>query len=270
VKRTFGRLAPALVVLAACGGQGARAQSPAPTHDADLARAYVYEVAPEQVPGQDSAGFIEVSAESSVSVAPDRVRASFAVENQAPAAEAAAAANADAMARVGAALRGAGVPGLRVETFGYTLRPDYGFPTVDGVRTRVIDGYTALNNVVVTADDIEAAGRIIDLAIAAGANRVSSLAFEATDTDEARQEALAQAVEQARGEAETIARALGHELGAPIEVRGGARVPRRSGGPAMLAEAASLRVETPIEVSDQTVTASVTIRFLLGHRVEGR
>ncbi len=55
------------------------------------------------------------------------------------------------------ALRGAGIEGLRVETFGYTLQPQYSYPTqAGGNRTRVIDGYTALNNVRATVRDVTA------------------------------------------------------------------------------------------------------------------
>jgi uncharacterized protein YggE len=240
------------------------AQDPSPRPAEDLARPYMYELAPEQVATQEPA-FIEVTGNGAVEIAPDRAQADFAVETQADNAKEASAANAASMSGVVSALRALDLPGLTIETFGYALRPDYAYPTVEGVRTRVIEGYTALNHVRVTVDDVSAAGRIIDAAIGAGANRVASLAFLATDPSEARGRALSQAVEQARQEAETIARALGRELGAPLEVRGGAQspTPRRDTGPQMM-ELAARAVETPIEAGGQTVRASVTIRFLLG------
>lgn len=240
-----------------------------------MAHAYLYEVSPEHAaalakaaPVQE-APFIEVTGTATVSVPADRVRATFAVETQAATAAEAAAANAELMERVVRAVRAAGVAGLEVETFGYGLRPDYA-PASDQ-RARVITGYTALNNIRVSAGDVDAAGRLLDTAIRAGANRVSSLSFEASDTEAARREALAGAVRSARLQAQAMADALGRTLGAPVEVRGGADAPYpRRGGDIMFRAEAAMAVDTPIEAGDLTVSANVTVRFALGPSVEGR
>lgn len=263
---------PLLLALAACGGQGAAAQIPAPPDDG-LAHAYLYEVSREHAAGAQAMGaqaaqpFIEVTGSATIAVRPDRVRASFAVETRAPVAADASAQNAVLMDAVMRALRQSGVPGLEIETFGYSLRPEYSWS--EPTRTQVIDGYTAVNHVRVSATEVAAAGRVVDAAIRAGANRVSSLAFEASDTGAAREEALASAVRSATSQARTMAAALGRSLGAPLEVRGGAQAPMPRGGPDiafMRAEA----VETPIEAGDVNVSASVTIRFALGGPLEGR
>ena len=248
---TSPRVLPTLAllgVLTACGGQPAAAQAPTPA----------------------SPPFIEVSGSATVSVAPDRVRASFAVETQGPDAEQAAARNAQLMDAVIRAVRGSGVAGVKVETFGYNLRPDYTVTDDRPIQTRVIAGYTALNNVRAGATDVAAAGRLIDAAIRAGANRVSSLAFEASDTGPARQEALTNAVRAATAQAETMARALGRTLGPPLEVRGGAEQPYPRAGGDVMFRALEAAVDTPIEAADLTVSASVTIRFALGGALEGR
>ena len=225
-------------------------------------------VAGQAPPDAPARSFIEVSGTGVVQVAPDLARISFAVETQATAAAAASAQNADRMDAVIRALRGLGVGGLTVETFGYALRPDYAPRTTDPERGRMISGYTALNNIRVTLGDIGAVGRAVDAAIQAGANRVSSLTFEATDTETARNDALTMAVARARREAETMAAALGRELGEPLEVRGGAEVPSprfRSAQPMMAMEAA----DTPVEAGDLNVTATVFIRFALGGSLPG-
>lgn len=232
--------------LAACGGRPAAAQAPAP----------------------QSSSFIEVTGSATVTVKADRVRASFAVETRAADASEAAARNAELMDAVVRALRGAGVPGVVVETFGYTLRPEYALSD-QATQARVIVGYSAFNSVRATADDVAAAGRLVDAAIEAGANRVSDLAFEASDTGAAREEALTQAVRSASSQAETMARALGRALGAPLEVRGGVEQPYpRALGEVMFR--ASEAVDTPVEAADLTVSATVTIRFALSGAVEGR
>jgi len=234
-----------LAASAACGGRPALAQTPTPA-------------APP---------YIEVSGSATVSVTPDRVQVSFAVETQAAQAGQASTANAELMAAVVRALKESDIRGVKVETFGYTLRPEYAVS--DQPRTRVIDGYTAVNNVRATAGDVTAAGRLVDIAIRAGANRVSSLVFDAADTEAARAEALRQAVQNAMAQAEIMARALGRELGPPLEVRGGAELPfpRAQGAVAFRAEA---MVDTPIEAGDLTVSASVTIRFALAGTMEDR
>lgn len=264
---------PLLLALAACGGAGAAAQRPAPPDDG-LTHAYLYEVSREHAAAahalgaQEAQPFVEVTGTATVAVRPDRVRASFAVETRAKVAGEASAQNAALMDAVMRALRASGIPGLEIETFGYSLRPEYVWS--EPSRSQVIDGYTAVNHVRVSASEVAAAGRLVDAAIRAGANRVSSLAFEASDTGSAREEALASAVRSATAQARIMATALGRTLGAPLEVRGGAQIPSPRGGPEIAFMRAADAVETPIEAGDVSVSASVTIRFALGGPLEGR
>jgi hypothetical protein len=228
----------------------------------------IYEIAPEQVvPSQEAVPFIEVSGSASVSVPSDQAQVSFAMESRGESAASAASANAEAMDRVLNALRRAGLPGLDLETFGYTLQPEY---STDQQRVRAIVGYVASNNVRATISDVDQVGRVIDVAVGAGANRVASLAFNATDTEGARAEAMAGAVRNARAQAEVMAEALGYQLGAPLEVHGGVQQPM----PRPMAFDVQFRVAqavpTPIEAGDQTVDANVTIRFALGPRLSQR
>lgn len=273
LRTALSRAAAAVAIvtgLTACGGGTATAQ-PVPRDDG-LAHLYAYEVSPEhaQALQAQESPFVEVSGTATVSVKPDRVRASFAVETRAAAAADAAAENARLMDRVVRALRASGIQGIEIETFGYGLRPEYSWSEGRPVRTQVIDGYTAVNNIRASATDVEAAGKLLDTAIQAGANRVSSLAFEASDTEAARAEALAAAVRNARTQARIMAEALGRVLGAPLEVRGGAQVPYPRAGPEVMFRAADSAMETPIEAGDLTVSASVTVRFALGGAMEGR
>jgi uncharacterized protein len=263
------------LVLAACGGSGATGQTapdgPRPMGAGDLSRPIVYDVPADQARGAglDDAepGFIEVSGTASVTVPVDRASVAFAVETRSATASDAAAENALLMEAVLGAVRGGGVRGLTLETFGYTLRPEYSF---SDNRIRTIDGYTALNNVRATIGDVDAVGTVIDLAIAAGANRVASISFETTDAEPARAEALALAVRHASAQAEIIAGALGHALGPALEVRGGSDrpTPRNVEMDMMLMRAES--APTPIEAADRTVTANVTVRFALGAALPGR
>lgn len=254
------RIASLASVLSACAGPSASAGQTPPRVDDSLARTHMYEV-PSPMSGQEAEGpgWIQVSGTGSVDVPPDRASVSFAVETRQETAEGASAGNADRMAAVLGALREAGIPGLRLETYGYALQPEY--RTTDNQRSREIVAYVTLNNVRAVTDDVDAVGRIIDVAILAGANRVAGISFFASDTEAARAEALAEAVRTATAEARTIARSLGYRLGPPLEIDGGARRPMPR---TMEVAAMQARAPTPIEAGDQTVSASVSIRFALG------
>ena len=262
VRRTF----VFACALAACASPPAQG-SPGAAATIGPVPPNLYEIAPEQVlPAQaQEAPFIEVSGAATVQVPADQAQVSFAVETRAEAANDASAANATAMSRVLTALRAGRFPGLEIETFGYSLQPQY---ATDQTRVRSIAGYVAYNNVRATIDAVDQVGRLIDVAIGAGANQVASIAFVASDTDPARAAALAEAVRNARAQAEIIARELGFELGPPLEIRGGADRPM----PVMFEAMRSVQVAdaTPIEAGDQSVSANVTVRFALGRALAGR
>ncbi len=258
-------------VLTACGGPPAEGQ-PTPPYDASPGRINAYEVPTDRLSQTQAAeaqdpGWIQVSGTGSVQIAPDRARITFAMETRAETASEAAALNADAMDAVLQALRAGDLQGLVLETFGYSLRPEYA--ANNNQRTREIVAYTALNNVGATIEDVDAVGRVLDIAIGAGANRVSSISFFASDTEAARAEALAQAVGNARAQAEVIAESLGYRLGAPLEINGGAQRPSGGRFTEGLVMTQARSVQTPIEVGDQTVTANVSIRFALGPELGG-
>jgi len=216
-----------------------------------------HQPAPGQL--QEERGTIQVTGQAQVSVPADRVRISFSVETEAKAAGDATAQNAQKMEAVISAIRGIGVPDLDIETFGYSLRPEYEVSR-EGTGTRAISGYRVQNNIRVTLPDVEATGSVLDGAVEAGANRVTNLQFEASDTRSARLEALREAVLSARTQAETIASAMGAELGIALEVQGGASAPnpRSPSGLMMRAEAMP---STPVEAADHLVTATVTVKY---------
>lgn len=244
------------------------ADRPAPRPAEPEVRPNVYEVAPEQGlggPAADTIAVLEVTGTAQVRVDPDRARVSFSVVTEDSTARGASSENARGMERVHQALGELDLPGLRIETFGYDLSPRYGRPDPQQGGVPRIEGYRATNHVRVIVDDVEAVGRIVDTAIGAGANRATGLSFEASDTEEARLEALRRAVETARTEAEAMAGALGVELGPPLRVNGGADTP----GPVVRFRAEGMQAmqspspDTPVEAGQQTVSASVTISFRL-------
>ncbi|MFP3947509.1 MAG: SIMPL domain-containing protein, partial [Longimicrobiales bacterium] len=158
-------------------------------------------------------------------------------------------------------LRETDLPGLEIETRGYSLQPRYRRPDAGG--TREIDGFTARNMIEVTVDDPASAGALVDAGIGAGANRVASLTFLASDTEEARLRALRDAVATAHREAEAMAGALGMSLGEPLEVTGGADRSPPTPMPFRMESATFQDASTPVEPGTRAVSASVTIRYTL-------
>jgi uncharacterized protein len=88
-----------------------------------------------------------------------------------------------------------------------------------------IAGYRAVNMVQVTVDTVSAMGRIIDTAIASGANRVANISFRLRDPHAAHLEALAIAMRNARREAEAVAEAAGERLGPALNISTGGYQP---------------------------------------------
>ena len=220
--------------------------------------------APPPQPGEGT-GTIQVTGQARIRVPADQVRISFTVETEGPSAGNATRTNAEKMEAVFQAIRDMGIPDMDLETFGYVLRPEYEVSR-EGTGTRSIAGYRVQNNLRVTLPDVEATGRVLDQAVEAGANRVANLQFEASDTREARLEALEQAVLSAREQARTIATAMGARLGPPLEIQGGANAPSPPSQGGLMFRAAA-ESTTPIEGGDQVVTASVTVTYRI---LEGR
>jgi uncharacterized protein YggE len=196
---------------------------------------------------------------------PDSAHLSFAVENTAPTAQAAAQGAAKAATQLLDTLRKQVGEDGKVETGGYQLSPVY---RQDGARQVPPDrpyrpeiiGYTATNQIEVETRKIDTIGGLIDAAIAAGATRVGDVSFKLRDPGPARNRALKTAGADAAGQASAIAEALQvrltRVLEASTEATSGPVVYRRT--MAMAAETAA----TPIEPGD--VTTEVRLRVTYG------
>jgi uncharacterized protein YggE len=213
---------------------------------------------------------VTVSASAMVEREPERAVILLAVESPAANAQQAARANATKMDALIAALRRLGISGPNVRTVSYELQPQYSSerpqPGERQGAPRIV-GYRAVNMVQVTVDTVARAGGVIDVAIAAGANRVAGLSFELRDPQAARNEALRLAVTRARSEAEVMAEAAGQRLGVPLNITtGGYAVPRYARAMDMVMEAQAAPPPTPIEAGTLSVHANVTIVYRLENR----
>jgi uncharacterized protein len=199
---------------------------------------------------------ISSSASAQARFTPDRATVSIAVQTKAATAAAAAADNATKQNAVLSALRKLGMTNGQLSTTGYSVNPEYRY---DPNRSPTLTGYTVTNTVLADVHDLKQIGKVLDTALANGSNVISSLDFYASNTDAARQQALADAVAKARTEAEIAARAAGGKLGplVHLDVGGGSMVPPPR--PVMMARAAdSGAPETQINPGQQTISMSVS------------
>lgn len=218
-----------------------------------------------QVPGQDpDVRTLHVNATASVQRAPDRAVISLAVETTATDAAAASARNAETMDAVLRAIRGLGIEQSRIQTRRVELQPHYARSRDQDVEPRIA-GYVARNQVVVTVDDVELVGRVVDAGVAAGANRVSGISFELRDQESAYHDALREAIGQARREAEVAAAALGESLGPVLNMSTGGFQPMYRPAPqAEMRMDMAQAAPTPVQPGELDVHATVNITFRIG------
>ena len=72
--------------------------------------------------------------------------------------------------------------------------------------------YDASSTLAIRVTDMESVGSLIDAAFAAGANTLNGISFSASDTEDAKKEALKIAVEDAKNKADVMAEASGLEI----------------------------------------------------------
>ncbi len=75
--------------------------------------------------------------------------------------------------------------------------------------TEQVSAYSANSTLAIKVTDLENVGMLIDVAFAAGANMLNGISFSAADTEEAQEESLKKAVEEAKKKAEVLAEASG-------------------------------------------------------------
>ena len=196
--------------------------------------------------------FVRASGEGVVSFKPDQMKLSVTVGNQAETAQQAADENATRSTALLDALKKLLVPSADLRTVSYSVNPVYKYPS--GSQPLLV-GYQANNSIEVTTTDLSIAGRLIDTAVAAGANNIGGIRFTLKDPQPARQLALKLATQQARNAAEAIASGLTATLGVIVSVEEAAAV-RVLSSNSMLGAAA---VTTPVETGTVEIRANVVI-----------
>jgi uncharacterized protein YggE len=201
---------------------------------------------------------IVVSGTGEVSVAPDRATVFVGVQTRASTVGPAAADNARRQRAIIDTLRALGLAADQIATLNYSVSPEMQYPQNQPPR---VTGYVVRNTVRANLRRIEDVGRVIDAALAKGANEISSLQFTSSKADSARRAALADAVANARADAEAIARAAGGSLGQLLEASTSAS-PRPFQEISLAKSQMAAAAPTPIEPGEQTISVTVTARWV--------
>jgi len=203
---------------------------------------------------------ITVTGEGRVDAAPDMATISLGVTSQGDTAAAAMAANSQALSRVLANLRAAGIEDRDLQTTGLALSPDWRGAD-DGSAPRIV-GYIASNMLTVQVRALDGLGAVLDAAVKDGANTVDGLSFGLADPEPVLDEARRRAVAVATHRAMLLTEAAGVSLGAvaAISEGGGSFAPAP-----MFAKAADMTAAVvPVASGEVSMSASVTMVWEIG------
>jgi uncharacterized protein YggE len=198
-----------------------------------------------------------------VRLVPDRATVLVAVETRAATAKAAAAENARIQTATLNALQELGIPRERLSTVGFDVQPDYRYDPQGRTAPKVI-GYVVRNTVRAEVRPLDMLSRVLDVALANGANAISGVQFESSKAQEAQRQALANAVADARAQAESMAKAAGGSLAQLLELNStqGYVRPLMERMQMQTADARAANApSTPINPGEIIVTATVTGRW---------
>ncbi|WP_406695716.1 SIMPL domain-containing protein [Singulisphaera sp. Ch08] len=212
---------------------------------------------------------ISVSGTGKLSAVPDIAEIQVGVRSQAPTAQAALAANSDAMNAMHAILKQSGVETKDIQTTQIQVSPEYSQPpnrprTVNEAEfiPRIV-GYRVDNTVQITARQIPKLGALLDALVMAGANQIHGISFRIDNPEKRLDEVRRSAMADAKSKATLLAEEAGVALGAPIKIideQGGPRPPTPLYAPRMEMMARAV-APTPIAAGEQELSVTVHVVY---------
>ena len=127
-----------------------------------------------------------------------------------------------------------------------------------------VKAYNANSSLAIKTDDMDMAGKIIDIAFAAGANTLNGVSFSASDTEQANAESLKKAVQDATQKAQILAEASGLTITGISAINESATYSYDRGvmnNFGIAEEKAMDAAPTEIQAAKLTVMASISITF---------
>ncbi|MCX6800699.1 MAG: SIMPL domain-containing protein [Candidatus Diapherotrites archaeon] len=207
---------------------------------------------------------LSVSSTVEKMVSPDEVDITLSVETLATLASKSQSDNAAISTKVRDALKALGIADKDIKTVSYSVRDEYEWNDIS--KKSEFKGYRTTNSIQITLKDLTMAGKAIDAAVQAGANKVSQVVFALSTAKQAEIKLLAlkEAAAEAKLKAVTMAEGLGVSVGQLMSANENTYYYTPNYSNVMYnAKVAgdSAMAETPISAGDVSVTASVSAVF---------
>lgn len=205
-------------------------------------------------------GRIDVSATASAAVAPDMAVLDLRVLRDAKTAGEALTANNEAMAKVLASLKEAGIAERDLQTSNFDIQPRYFYPKQlqngEQQPPRIV-GYQVSNALTVRLRDLTKLGSLLDRTVRLGVNNGGQVRFANDNPDEARQQARKNAMAKAIAQAKTLAEGANVKLGRVLAIsEQGAQRPRSI---ARVAASRSFKAESAVPVASGENSYAITV-----------
>jgi uncharacterized protein YggE len=203
---------------------------------------------------------LNLSADGEVRLPPDMATITLGVSTQAPAAQAAMAANASQMTAVTAALRRQGVADKDIQTSNINLNAQYQYADNQPPK---LTGYQASNQVSIRVNDLARLGPSLDAVVAAGANQVQGISFGLKEPQAAEDQARVRAAKALAAKADLYAGATGYHVGRLITLSESGGYSPAPPMPMMAAARFAKTESTPVSAGELSVRIEVSGQYEL-------
>ena len=154
---------------------------------------------------------VSVSGQGEISAEPDLAHVTLGVEARRPTLAEARSEVTAAVERLLALTKSLGIDPRLVNATRVQVLPEYSWNDKD--RKRILLGYFVSRQVQVELRNLEQLGTLLERAVDAGANQVSDPVLDSSRRKDLERDAMTRAVQDARQNAETLAKAAGAKLG---------------------------------------------------------
>ena len=211
----------------------------------------------------DEPGTIALTGTGVVSAEPDQGYITVGVQTKSETSSAAVSENTKLMKVLFVSLKELGVEKKDVKTVNFAVQQSFRSvrtPLDNGrhTTTNVPDGFVVINQVRVTVCDLKNMGKVLDVLIVAGANRVQSISFGSSEAKKHLDAARKAAVQDVKSKATILAEGLDVKLGKVKTISEGNYSPRRETYSRM-AVASAASNDVPISGGSLTFTINVSV-----------
>lgn len=211
----------------------------------------------------DNVPVLSVSGEGTATAVPDRAVINIGVQSFKTDAALAQQDNARKSNQVQQAILALGIEAKDIQTQNYSFNPSYVRDEV--TKENRIEGYNVNNTVVVVVNDVSKVGKVVDTALANGANKISSLRFSVKNSEPLRKQALQNAIKDAKSKADIIADGLGMKVVGIRSVNESVgMISTRDFSNAKMLMAVGSDASTPVAAGTLELDANINIEYILG------